>query len=112
MPAVIYGEACLKIACFLAIIYLSGKEQMDSKILSNIISKKNVIQQGRIAAMRDLIKSKASKIPRFSIAKWISKIWLIELNDMPLVDQVRNRKFTSKCGFTIHLSNLYHRFNY
>jgi hypothetical protein len=105
MPAVIYGEACLKIACFLATIYLSGKEQMDSEFLSNIISKKNVIQQGRIAVMRDLIKSKASKIPRFSIAKWLSKIWLIELNEMSLVDQVRNRKSISKCGLSTYLSN-------
>ncbi|KAI8888053.1 hypothetical protein K501DRAFT_330098 [Backusella circina FSU 941] len=89
IPAVIYSESCLKIARFLSMIFLSGKEQVDNDILFNIIHKRDFIRQGKIATIRDLIKCKASKIPRFSIAKWISKIWLIELNEMSLVEQIQ-----------------------
>jgi hypothetical protein len=90
MPRVVFAESCLKIARFLMIVYLHGgwQDSILQKIIQSDMTNPVKLNGDRFINTEDLVKCKESGIQRFAIAKWITKIWTIDVNDMALIDQV------------------------
>jgi hypothetical protein len=91
IPKLVFAEACLKIARFLTTVFLNGgwSDAVLTKVVqqsgSNEPSKK---RDSRFLSMGDLVKCKGSGLTRFSIAKWVTKIWTMDLDDLVMIDQV------------------------
>lgn len=92
IPKLVFAEACLKISRFLMIIFLNGgwNDTLLTKIVQSSPSESILKREGRFMSVSDLIKCKGSGLTRFSIAKWITKIWIMDVDDMPMIDQVRS----------------------
>ncbi|KAI7900256.1 TRAPP II complex [Cokeromyces recurvatus] len=94
LPKLVYAEASLKIARFLTAIFLNGG--WNDTILTNIIQHptldvfKNSTKkrENRFMTAEDLVKYKGSEIPRFSIAKWVTRVWSMSLDNMIIMDQI------------------------
>ncbi|KAI9475700.1 MAG: TRAPP II complex [Benjaminiella poitrasii] len=94
LPKLVYVEACLKIARFLTAVFLNG--EWNDTILTNIVQQASLDinkdrtkkRKGRFVTMTDLVRCKGSDIPRFSIAKWITRVWTVSLDDMIIIDQI------------------------
>lgn len=83
MPKLIYAEACLKIARFLTTVYVNGG--WNDKVLNKIVlqqpSADEKPKEGKsFVTTADLLKYKSSGLTRFSIAKWVTKIWTIDVD--------------------------------
>lgn len=91
IPKLVFAEACLKISRFLMIIFLNGgwNDTLLTKIVQTSPSESILKREGRFMSVSDLVKCKGSGLSRFSIAKWITKIWIMDVDDMPMIDQVR-----------------------
>lgn len=91
IPKLVFAEACLKISRFLMIIFLNGgwNDTLLTKIVQTSPSESILKREGRFMSVADLVKCKGSGLSRFSIAKWITKIWIMDVDDMPMIDQVR-----------------------
>ncbi|KAL9548722.1 hypothetical protein PS6_006462 [Mucor atramentarius] len=90
IPKLVFAEACLKISRFLMIIFLNGgwSDTLLTKIVQSSPSDSILKREGRFMSVSDLVKCKGSGLTRFSIAKWITKIWIMDVDDMPMIDQI------------------------
>ncbi|KAI8647021.1 TRAPP II complex [Parasitella parasitica] len=90
IPKLIFAEACLKISRFLMIIYLNGGWDKDllTKIVQTPPSQSLLKRGAQLESTSDLEKYKGSGITRFFIAKWITKVWIMNIDDMSLIDQI------------------------
>lgn len=93
VPDLVFAESCLKISRVLTTAYLNdgwnectmslllhGKLRQDeSKLKSESIP---------FLSTHDLVSYKASGIPRYDIADWVTKIWEIQIDELSLLDQI------------------------
>lgn len=102
IPKLVFAEACLKISRFLMIIFLNGgwNDTLLTKIVQSSPSDSILKREGRFMSVSDLVKCKGSGLTRFSIAKWITKIWIMDVDDMPMIDQVRDTQSLDLRGGT------------
>lgn len=103
MPQLVYAEACLKISRFLMTVYLNNgwNEGLLSKIVQHYYTQeKKTTKIGRFMSVSELVKYKDSGITRYSIAKWVTKVWMIDLDDMPLIDQVNTKEEKKRTELT------------
>lgn len=90
MPKLIYAEACLKIARFLTTVFLNGG--WNDKVLNIIVLQQTEEKpkEGKsFMTTADLLQYKSSGLTRFSIAKWVTKIWTLNVDqDLITVDGI------------------------
>lgn len=91
IPKLIFAEACLKIARFLTTVFLNGG--WSDTVLTKIVQQSSCDdwpkkREGRFMSVPDLVSCKGSGLTRFSIAKWVTKIWTMDLDDLIMIDQV------------------------
>lgn len=78
-PDLVYAEACLKIARFLATAYITDQ-------WSNTLP---LLVQGTFPNQDESTnKRRKNGLARYDIAIWITKIWEIQISELSLLDQV------------------------
>ncbi|KAI8373047.1 TRAPP II complex [Radiomyces spectabilis] len=97
MPALVYAEACAKMARFLLTVYVHGS--WSENVLSLLVQRKltndtrlsgghDRNHQPLYSDVDDLAKQKQSNIPRHEIAEWAMRIWSTRMEDVLLLDQI------------------------
>ncbi|KAI8078551.1 TRAPP II complex [Thamnidium elegans] len=86
IPKLVYAEACLKISRFLTTVFLSGG--WSDQVLNKIVQPDFNTEKRQFMTLSDLLKCKGSDITRFSIAKWVTKIWSMDMDDLLMIDQI------------------------
>lgn len=87
IPKLVYAEACLKIARFLTTVFCNGG--WNESVLNKIVQPDNKPVPGRrFMTTADLVKCKGSGLSRFSIAKWVTKVWTMDMDDLLMIDQI------------------------
>jgi hypothetical protein len=94
IPKLVLAEACLKISRFLTTVFLNGgwSDTVLTKVVQQSCSNDPARKrESRFLSVADLVKCKGSGLTRFSIAKWVTKIWTMDLDDLVMIDQVSIR---------------------
>lgn len=88
MPSLIYAETCIKMGRFLLTVYVNGG--WSDKVLSLLIQGKlqDTERKSRFLTLEEMNTYKESGIARHEIAEWVTKVWAVPLDEMPLLDQV------------------------
>lgn len=86
IPKLVYVEAHIKISRFLTTVFLHGG--WNEGVIHKIVQPDFKLENRRFMMTADLLKHKGSGIPRFDIAKWITKIWSINIDDLLIIDQI------------------------
>ncbi|KAI9025957.1 TRAPP II complex [Phycomyces nitens] len=91
IPGLIYAEACAKVARFLLTVHVHGG--WNEKVLGLLVQGKlwengTEIHPGQFSSIINPTQSQRSTIPRFEIAEWAMRIWVVHLEDLSLLDQI------------------------
>lgn len=108
VPDLVYAEACLKIARVLTTAYLNNgwnDKTVQLLLQGKLHDRKINHEKDMFVSSKELIAHKASGIPRFQIAEWVTKIWEININQLVLLDQI----YVTTAMSTIYSSIGYHR---
>lgn len=93
MPTLIYAETLVKMARFMLTVYANkgwSDHTLSLLVQGKLSSEDNGILTGpqRFISIEDMMRYKESGIPRHDIAEWATKIWVVQLDDLSLLDQV------------------------
>lgn len=95
VPDLVYAETCLKLARVLTTAYLNNgwNDKTVQLLLQGRLHDKSM-KHGKdiLVSSQALMAYKASGIPRYQIAEWVTKIWEINLNHLVLLDQVNRNE--------------------
>ncbi|CEI86846.1 hypothetical protein RMCBS344292_01273 [Rhizopus microsporus] len=90
IPSLVFAEACLKISRFLTLVFLNNgwsDAVLAKAVYADMTDLKNQ-RNDRFLTMSELVKCKNSGIARYSIAKYVTKIWLVDIDELSMMDQV------------------------
>ncbi|KAI7885172.1 Trs120-domain-containing protein [Lichtheimia hyalospora FSU 10163] len=93
MPTLIYAETLVKMARFMLTVYANkgwSDHTLSLLVQGKLSSQDNGILTGpqRFISIEDMMRCKESGIPRRDIAEWATKIWVAQLDDLSLLDQI------------------------
>lgn len=90
IPSLVFAEACLKISRFLTLVFLNNgwSDAVLAKVVYADMTDLKNQRNDRFLTMSELVKCKNSGIARYSIAKYVTKIWLVDIDELSMMDQV------------------------
>ncbi|KAG1052966.1 hypothetical protein G6F43_004920 [Rhizopus delemar] len=89
MPSLVFAEACLKLSRFLVLVFLNNG--WNDTVLAKVVhADMGDLSQRKekFLTMSDLVKCKDSGITRYSIAKYVTKVWTVDVDELSMMDQI------------------------
>lgn len=89
MPSLVFAEACLKLSRFLVLVFLNNgwNDTVLAKVVHADMGELSQRKE-KFLTMSDLVKCKDSGITRYSIAKYVTKVWTVDVDELSMMDQI------------------------